>query len=204
MRLQAAGIEVVVVSSGAIGAAAKATGISPVAARHACLQNAGRCWPEPAAGLYEEYFAIYDIVVGQVLLTRADLDNRSRYLNADTLQALLAERIVPIINENDAVATEEIVGDNDTLSALVSNLVEADLLLILTDQPGCSLPIRAATRAQLISEVAVIDDDFAPLPAAPTAGGRRRHDHQADRGRPLARRAAHRSSSRPAASRTCC
>ncbi len=87
---------------------------------------------------YEQLFGIYNIVVGQVLLTRSDLNHRSRYLNArDTLQALLAERIVPVINENDTVATDEIkLGDNDTLSALVSNLVEADLLLILTDQPG--------------------------------------------------------------------
>ena len=124
-------------------------------------------------GLYEEYFGIYDLVIGQVLLTRADLNDRSRYLNArDTLQALLAERIVPVINENDAVATEEIkLGDNDTLSALVANLVEADLLLILTDQPGLfTADPRSDPAAQLISEVSVIDDDLRALAGGSVSG----------------------------------
>src|SRR5690606_27558710 len=88
--------------------------------------------------VYSELFDIFEIIVGQVLLTRGDLDHRLRYLNArDTLLTLVDRRIIPIVNENDATATEEIrVGDNDNLSALVANLVEADLLVILTDQPG--------------------------------------------------------------------
>ena len=162
-RLQAAGVEVVVVSSGAIGAGRERLGFRQLPRSVPAKQMLAAVGQSRLMGLYEEYFGIYDIVAGQVLLTRADLDHRSRYLNArDTLQALLSERIVPVINENDAVATEEIkLGDNDTLSALVANLVEADLLLILTDQPGLfTADPRSDPNAQLISEVSVIDDDL--------------------------------------------
>jgi glutamate 5-kinase len=88
--------------------------------------------------LYEQVFGLYDLTVAQVLLTRADLSDRRRYLNSrNTLNALISQRVIPVINENDTVATEEIrVGDNDNLSALVANLIEADLLVLLTDQPG--------------------------------------------------------------------
>ena len=118
---------------------------------------------------WERFFDIYGIRVGQILLTRADVENRLRYLNArDTLSALIEHRIVPVVNENDAVATEEIkVGDNDNLSALVAILCSADLLLILTDQSGLfTADPRYNPEAQLISEVHRID---AALRA--TAGG---------------------------------
>ena len=83
-------------------------------------------------------FEIYGLHVGQMLLTRSDVADRDRFLNArDMLVALLEHGIMPIINENDAVATAEIkVGDNDNLSALIALLAEADILLLLTDQPG--------------------------------------------------------------------
>ena len=121
--------------------------------------------------VYEQFFEIYDLAVGQVLLTREDLRDRARYLNArNTLLALLAGGIVPIINENDAVATDEIrVGDNDNLSALVANLVEADLLVLLTDTPGLfTADPRLCPDAQLIDEVPCIDDKTYAL-----AGGSR-------------------------------
>lgn len=88
--------------------------------------------------LWGKLFEIYEIRVAQVLLTRSDLRSRSSYLNArNTLQALLAQGVIPVVNENDTVATEEIrVGDNDNLSALVANLMDADLLVLLTDQEG--------------------------------------------------------------------
>ena len=88
--------------------------------------------------LWGKLFEIYNLPVAQVLLTRGDLRARSSYLNArNTLLALLAQGVIPVINENDTVATEEIrVGDNDNLSALVANLVDADLLVLLTDQEG--------------------------------------------------------------------
>ncbi|OXE29480.1 glutamate 5-kinase, partial [Vibrio parahaemolyticus] len=87
---------------------------------------------------WESLFGIYGIKIGQMLLTRADLDDRERFLNArDTINALVANDIIPIVNENDAVATSEIkVGDNDNLSALVGILCGADKLLLLTDQKG--------------------------------------------------------------------
>lgn len=106
--------------------------------------------------LYEQLFRMYGITVGQVLLTRTDLANRRGYLNArNTLAALLSQGVIPIINENDTVATEEIrVGDNDTLSALVANLIEADLLVILTDQPGLlTADPRKDPSAQLVTEI---------------------------------------------------
>lgn len=112
--------------------------------------------------LYSEMFDIFKIVVGQVLLTRDDLSHRGRYLNArDTLLTLLDRRIVPIINENDTVVTDEIrVGDNDNLSAMVASVLEADLLLILTDQPGLFTDDpRKNRQAELIKQVKQIDDE---------------------------------------------
>lgn len=123
--------------------------------------------------MWERYFEIYGIHVGQILLTRADVTNRRRYLNArDTLHTLLENRIVPVINENDAVATEEIkVGDNDNLSALVSTLAEADLLLLLTDQPGLfTADPRTHPDAQLIPEVHKIDETVKALAGGSVSG----------------------------------
>ena len=111
--------------------------------------------------VYSELFDIFEIIVGQVLLTRGDLDHRTRYLNArDTLLTLIDRRIIPIINENDATATEEIrVGDNDNLSALVANLLEADLLIILTDQPGVfTADPRRDQNASLIKQLDRVDE----------------------------------------------
>ncbi len=123
--------------------------------------------------MWERYFEIYGIHVGQILLTRADVTNRKRYLNArDTLHTLLDNRIVPVVNENDAVATEEIkVGDNDNLSALVSTLAEADLLLLLTDQPGLfTADPRTNPDAELISEVHKIDETVKALAGGSVSG----------------------------------
>ena len=113
--------------------------------------------------LWERFFEIYGIHAGQILLTRADTENRQRFLNArDALNALLQNRIIPVVNENDAVVVEEIkVGDNDNLSALVSVLIGADLLLLLTDQPGLfTADPRTDPNAELIREVHAIDDSL--------------------------------------------
>jgi glutamate 5-kinase len=123
--------------------------------------------------MWERFFEIYGIHVGQILLTRADVENRHRFLNArDALHALLERRIVPVINENDAVATEEIkVGDNDNLSALVTILAEANLLLLLTDQPGLfTADPRANPEAQLIPEVRAIDETLRVLAGGSVSG----------------------------------
>jgi glutamate 5-kinase len=104
---------------------------------------------------FESCFKQHGILTAQVLLTHDDLGNRSRYLNArSTLTTLLELGAIPIINENDTVATEEIrLGDNDTLAALVSNLVEADLMVLLTDQSGLfNADPRSDKNAELISE----------------------------------------------------
>lgn len=123
--------------------------------------------------MWEHFFDIYGIHVGQILLTRSDTENRRRFLNArDTMQTLLQHRILPIINENDAVATEEIkVGDNDNLSALVAILAEADLLLLLTDQPGLfTADPRSHPEAQLIPEVRTIDETLRSLAGSSVSG----------------------------------
>jgi glutamate 5-kinase len=132
------GREVVLVSSGAIAVGSRRLGWS----------HPGRSIPEKQAAaavgqiglieLYQRRFARYDRHVAQVLLTRAGLEHRERFLNARrTLQQLLALGVVPIVNENDTVATEEIrFGDNDNLSANIVNLVGAELLVILTDVEG--------------------------------------------------------------------
>jgi glutamate 5-kinase len=104
---------------------------------------------------YESCFLRHGYHTAQILLTHDDLSNRQRYLNArSTLRELLRLGVVPVVNENDTVATDEIrLGDNDTLAALVSNLVEADLLVILTDQQGLfDADPRNNPTAQLISE----------------------------------------------------
>lgn len=122
---------------------------------------------------WDRFFDIYGIHIGQILLTRADVENRQRYLNArDTFTALLDQRIVPVVNENDAVATEEIkVGDNDNLSALVATLCNADLLIILTDQPGLfTADPRVDPHAELIPEVHHIDETLRGLAGGTSTG----------------------------------
>lgn len=123
--------------------------------------------------VWESLFDIYGIHVGQMLLTRADVEHRTRYLNArDMVQTLLEYRIVPIVNENDAVATAEIkVGDNDNLSALVALLTEADLLLILTDLSGLfTADPRTSPNARLIREVSTIDEELYRIAGGSVSG----------------------------------
>jgi glutamate 5-kinase len=123
--------------------------------------------------VWERLFDIYDIQVGQMLLTGADLKDRQRFLNArDAMETLLQHGIVPVINENDAVATEEIkVGDNDNLSAFVVLLAEADALILLTDQPGLFTDDpRANPDAELISEVRTIDETVHEVAGGSTSG----------------------------------
>ena len=125
--------------------------------------------------LWDELFSQEGLIVAQTLLTRGDLADRQGYLNSrNTLLALLNRHVVPIINENDVVATEEIkIGDNDNLSALVANLIDADLLVLLTDQAGLyTADPRRDRSAALIPEVRVISDAIIALAAgAGTARG---------------------------------
>ncbi len=134
----AAGREVVLVSSGAIRAGAARLNLSEAPRSLPDKQAAASVGQGVLMGLYADVFQNYGIAVGQVLLTREDLRVRSRYLNArNTFEALFRMGAVPIVNENDTVAVDEIrVGDNDTLAALVASLTDADGMIILSDISG--------------------------------------------------------------------
>ncbi|MGM3273407.1 glutamate 5-kinase [Ralstonia sp. 24A2] len=136
--LRAAGKEVVLVSSGAIAEGMQRLGWTKRPKEIHELQAAAAVGQMGLAQVYESEFARHSIRTAQVLLTHGDLADRERYLNArSTLLTLLSLGVVPIINENDTVVTDEIkFGDNDTLGALVTNLIEGDALIILTDQRG--------------------------------------------------------------------
>jgi len=138
VHLKEQGFQPVVVSSGAMAAGLETLDFPELPKFIPAKQMLAAIGQPRLMSIYTELFGIYDVDVAQILLTRLDLSDRRRYLNArNTLEALLAQGVIPIINENDTVATEEIrVGDNDNLSALVSNLIEADLLIMLTDKQG--------------------------------------------------------------------
>ncbi len=133
-----AGQDVLVVSSGAIALGAAALGINKRRARIEALQAAAAAGQGLLAHAWREALAVHDIMSAQVLLTLEDTESRRRFLNARaTLDKLLELRAVPVINENDTVATEEIrYGDNDRLAARVAQLVMADLLILLSDVDG--------------------------------------------------------------------
>ena len=136
--LRQQGKQVVLVSSGAIAEGMARLGWDKRPTSMHELQAAAAVGQMGLAQAYEVAFAKHNLRTAQILLTHEDLADRQRYLNArSTLFALLRLGVVPIVNENDTVATDEIaVGDNDTLGALVTNLIEADALIILTDQRG--------------------------------------------------------------------
>jgi glutamate 5-kinase len=137
-KLRQAGREILLVSSGAIAEGMQRLGWTRRPSAMHELQAAAAVGQMGLAQAYESCFREHGLRTAQVLLTHADLADRQRYLNArSTLLTLLGLGIIPVINENDTVVTEEIrFGDNDTLAALVTNLVEADCLVILTDQQG--------------------------------------------------------------------
>jgi glutamate 5-kinase len=136
--LSSQGKEVVMVSSGAIAEGMKRLGWTTRPSEVPALQAAAAVGQMGLAQMYETKLRENGMGSAQVLLTHADLADRERYLNArSTLLTLLQHRVLPVINENDTVVNDEIkFGDNDTLGALVANLIEADLLVILTDQKG--------------------------------------------------------------------
>lgn len=162
-QLSREGHELILVSSGAIFAGRELLGMDRPAQRKDIphKQMLAAVGQGRLLALYQQIFEMYNMVVAQALLTRADLANRTRYLNArNTLLLLLQHKILPIINENDVVAVEEIkFGDNDKLSAMVANLVDADLLIILTDQLGLfTADPRRNADAELIPQVVTIDE----------------------------------------------
>ena len=174
-HLQSAGHQVILVSSGAMAAGREKLGFPQLPRDLPAKQMLAAIGQPRLMALYEQVFGLYGRTVAQVLLTRADLSDRRRYLNArNTLHALLTHGTLPIINENDTVATEEIrVGDNDNLSALVANVVEANMLILLTDQPGLfTADPRTDPTAQLVDEVTETEIPSALWVAAGDSGTR--------------------------------
>ncbi|MBV1871652.1 MAG: glutamate 5-kinase [Gammaproteobacteria bacterium] len=158
--LRAQGIEVVLVSSGAVAAGMATLGMEVRPHALNLLQAAAAVGQMGLVQHYESCFKKHGLHAAQVLLTHEDLADRTRYLNArSTLLSLLELGVVPIVNENDTVVTDEIrFGDNDTLGALVANLLEADLLLVLTDQDGLyDKDPRLSPDATLITEAGSLD-----------------------------------------------
>jgi len=138
IQLKENGAQVALVTSGAIAAGREAMSMAEAPRFTPGKQMLAAIGQPRLIAFYDQFFRMFGQISAQVLLTREDLTDRNRYLNArGTFESLLKAGVIPIINENDTVATEEIrFGDNDNLSALVASLLEADLLLLLTDQAG--------------------------------------------------------------------
>lgn len=160
--LQNQGKEITVVTSGAVGAGLGRLGLSEKPSSILERQAMAAVGQGLLMQIYEKFFSEYGQIVAQILLSRSDVSDRKRYLNAcNTILTLLQKyRVIPIINENDTVATEQLkLGDNDTLSALVAGLIEADLLILLSDIDGLYTKDprkdQAATLIPVVSEITV-------------------------------------------------
>ncbi len=175
-QLHNQGREVIIVSSGAIASGRHKLGLTKRVKGIPFKQVLASVGQHRLMSLYEQLFSQYDITVAQALLAKADLLDRAGYLNArNTLLALLELRVLCIVNENDVVAVDELqetrFGDNDNLSAMVANLVDADLLMILTDTAGLyTADPHRDPHARLIPQVERIDSEIERL-AAGTASG---------------------------------
>ncbi len=158
--LRTRGVEVVLVSSGAIAEGMQRLGWKTRPHEVNQLQAAAAVGQMGLVQVYESAFREHGVATAQILLTHDDLADRKRYLNArSTLTTLLSLQVVPVINENDTVVTDEIkFGDNDTLAALVANLIDADHLVILTDQQGLyTADPRREPNARLLHEAKATD-----------------------------------------------
>lgn len=161
-KLRKAGREVVVVSSGAIGCGVDALKLKTRPTSLPELQMAAAVGQTRLMSFYDKFFSAEKCRVGQVLLTHDDLRDRRRHLNArNTMMALLRNGIIPIVNENDVVAVDEIkFGDNDKLAALVALLIEADLLILLTTVDGFQAPGKGGRMRRVSSLKGVTDEEL--------------------------------------------
>ncbi len=175
VEIKQRGHEVVIVTSGAVAEGAVRLGWSERPHALHDLQAAAAVGQMGLVRVWEQAFQRCGAIAAQILLTHEDIANRERYLNArSTLCTLLQYGVVPVINENDTVATEEIkLGDNDTLAGLVSNLVDADLLVILTDQDGLmTADPRRDPQARLIEQASLDDPQLLEIAGGGGAWGR--------------------------------
>ena len=164
------GKQIILVTSGAVGAGMDRLGLKEKPKTIPEKQAAAAVGQGILLHIYEKMFGEYGQIVAQVLLTRADSVNRKRYTNSrNTLMALLNQGVIPIINENDAVAIDELkIGDNDTLSAMVASILDADLLVILSDIEGVyTANPQTSPEAELISEIADIAPEIEELAGGP-------------------------------------
>ena len=162
-RIKRAGKEVILVTSGAIAAGIGTLNLPSRPQTIPGLQAAASVGQSRLMHAYEDRFQEYGEIAAMILLTQEDFNNRKRYIHiSNTLNTLLQLGAIPIINENDTVAVEEIkVGDNDTLSAQVTNLADADLLVVLSDQAGfLTADPRKHSHSELIDVVPVITEDI--------------------------------------------
>ncbi len=174
-ELSKRGYEMIVVSSGAVAAGMTRLGWKERPTSIHEQQAAAAVGQSRLVQAYEQEFQKYDITTAQVLLDHDDLSDRQRYLNArSTLRTLSALNVIPIVNENDTVVTDEIrFGDNDTLGALVANLIEADALCILTDQDGMyDADPRNNPAAKILHERSALDADLDAMAGSGGALGR--------------------------------
>lgn len=157
------GIEVVFVTSGAIGAGIGKLGFKKSLNTIPEKQAAAAVGQGILTHMYEKFFSEYGKITAQILLTNEDIEDKARHFNAhNTFLMLLSEGVIPVVNENDAIIVDEImVGDNDTLSALLTRLIDADLLIILSDIDGLydSDP-RTNPDAKMIHNVKEITDEI--------------------------------------------
>jgi glutamate 5-kinase len=175
-QLHNQGVEVIIVTSGAIASGREKLGLTKKAKGVALKQVLASVGQSRLMNIYEELFNRHNIIVGQALLTKSVLSDRAGYLNTrNTLLASLEMGVIPIINENDVVAVDEIgearFGDNDNLSAMVANLIDADLLFILTDIAGLyTADPNKDPSARMIPLVEKIDDQIENLVTGSTSG----------------------------------
>lgn len=175
VALRRQGIDLILVSSGAVAEGMVRLGLPKRPESVHELQAAAAIGQMGLVQAYESYFRQHSVHTAQILLTHDDLSDRKRYLNArNTLRTLLAWGVLAVINENDTVATDEIrFGDNDTLGALVANLVEADALIILTDQDGMfDRDPRHDPEAKLLPEMSAMDERLLTMAGGGGALGR--------------------------------
>jgi glutamate 5-kinase len=173
-QLQERGLEIVLVSSGAVGMGRKTSAGSRIEPKQLSSKQALAALGQvELMNMWRRLFELLGIGVAQVLLTRQELSRRERYLNArNTLSTLLSAGILPVVNENDSVATDEIrFGDNDILAALVGSLVEADLVINLTRAKGLLDLSRGGEEAIVIPDVQQVDNQLFDLVAPDVSEG---------------------------------